>query len=228
MQAKDIFDLLTESPTEDAKDIFDEIAPDQDIFDRIEVPVVKMVPLKELAVKEEPKKEEPKRLLSDAPPKPEPKPLTIDDILHVVRTELARLPKPEEKIVEKVIEKETIKTEVVKEVPVNDTKAVDDLRKKLKKIEKAIEEAKDMARQPLFVPGGSGVIGIPPPEGNEGKVLTVVNDKAKWGTAGSSDAYTTSNVTTTRTLDPTTSSIDDLYNVVASLIVSLKGAGIIQ
>lgn len=44
----------------------------------------------------------------------------------------------------------------------------------------------------------------------------------------SPDAYTTANVTTTRALDPTTSTIDDLYNVLASLIVSLKGAGILQ
>lgn len=93
--------------------------------------------------------------------------------------------------------------------------------------------AEELKRAVLFSSmGGSGVIGIPPPEGNpENYVLSIVQGRAKWKAgsgSSSSDVYTTSNVTTTRALNPTTSSIDALYNVVASLIVSLQGAGIIQ
>lgn len=42
------------------------------------------------------------------------------------------------------------------------------------------------------------------------------------------DSYTTSNVTPTFTLDPTTSTIDDLYNVVGTIIRTLQGSSLIR
>lgn len=160
-------------------------------------------------------------------------PLTEDEIASIVRNELAKLPKPKpEKVIEKIIEKKIIK-EVKEEEKKDDKKYAEEsqVKEATKKLEDISKQFEGLKKLFMVTRGGSGVIGIPPPEGNNGKVLTVYENRAQWRTSsgGSSpDAYTTSNVTTTRNLDPTTSTIDDLYNVVASLIVSLQGAGIIQ
>lgn len=174
--------------------------------------------------------EEKKTILSQYVPTPK-KPISEEEVVNLIWKELKHLPKPKPQVV-KVIEKEIIRE--VKREEKKETKKEDnpDLDRRIKELTEELEKIKRFA---LFTRGGSGVIGIPPPEPNPtGYVLTVNSDKkAQWkassGSGGSSpDVYTTSNVTTTRTLDPTTSTIDNLYNALASLIISLQGAGIIQ
>lgn len=182
-----------------------------------------------------------------------------DELKTFIKEELSKI-KPIQNVIEKTIEKKIIEPEYIHvkpkiieappappqiirevrvEVEAKDTKKYVEVSKYLDllvrfaKLEEKLKETRRMAESPIIVDhGGSGVIGIPPPEPNpDGYVLKVFKGKAVWGQgagSSSSDVYTTSNVTTTRNLDPTTSTIDDLYNVVASLIQSLQGAGIIQ
>lgn len=180
-----------------------------------------------------------------------------DEVKSFIQAEIAKI-KPVQSVIEKTIqtvirpkvfhvEPKIIEAppQIIKEVRVEVQTEKKDTRKyveeskyldllvKVSRLENQLKETRRMAESPIVV-GGPGVIGIPPPEPNpDNYVLTVAQGKAKWkpstGSGGSSsDVYTTSNVTTKRTLDPTTSTIDDLYNTVASLIVSLQGAGIIQ
>lgn len=111
-----------------------------------------------------------------------------------------------------------------------------DLLVKVSKLENQLKETQRMAESPIVMPGGSGVIGIPAPEPKPaGYVLTVnSNGKAEWkastggGGGTSSDIYTPTNVTTDRSFDATNTSLDEISNVLGSLIASLQGAGIIQ
>lgn len=168
-----------------------------------------------------------------------------------------------QEVIERIIEKETVKNihvpvhvepkviqappQVIKETRVevqvekkDDKKYVEeskylDLLVKISKLENQVKEAKRMAESPIIVgnPGGSGVIGIPPPEEKpEGYVLTVNNKrKAEWKESSgstSSDAYTPTNVTTRTTFDADDTNLDEIADTLGSLIASLQGAGIIQ
>lgn len=112
-----------------------------------------------------------------------------------------------------------------------------DLLAKISKMEKQLKETRRMAESPIVVggAGGSGVIGIPPPEPNpDDHVLTVSGGKAIWkastaaGGGSSSDAYTPTNVTTRTSFDANDTSLDEIADTLGSLIASLQGAGIIQ
>jgi hypothetical protein len=139
----------------------------------------------------------------------------ISEIMPLIRAEIAKI-KPKQNVIERTIEKKIpvhleprviqapaappqIIKEVRVEVPAKDTRklveesALVDLQKKIDALQKEVKEAREMAEQPVFMPGGSGVVGIPPPEtGADGQVLTVSNRKAAWkdATGGSGSGHT--------------------------------------
>lgn len=106
-----------------------------------------------------------------------PKPaatLTVSDVESIVKEKLSKI-KPPEKIVEKVIQKEIIKTEPKVEIK----KVVDDeFKKELSKLKKEIESLWDSL--PVFTGGGSGVIGLPGLDNNSGQLLMNDGGKPVW------------------------------------------------
>lgn len=103
---------------------------------------------------------------------------------------------------------------------------------KIEELEKKLADTDQAARNPIIMPGGAGVIGIPPPEAAPtGYVLTVdANRKASWkvatggsgGGAPSISGYTVSNPVTLKTLDVADLSLDELAQVVGTLITELQ------
>lgn len=231
-------------------DIFDLIAPDQeDEIDRVE---------SEDSAVEKIKKDFSALLERfDARERRTQNTRLTEEVKDFLREEIAKI-KPIQRVIEKkvetvhveprVIQAPAAPPQIIKEVRVEvqtekkDTRdlvemsALTALQEKISELEEQLRKVKWMAESPLVIPGGPGgpgVIGIPPPEGNDGKVLTVVNRKAVWATAtggggSSADAYTPSNVTSDRSFDADDTSLDELADVLGSLIVSLQGAGIIQ
>lgn len=118
----------------------------------------------------------------------EKKGLSEDDILKLIRGEISTLPKPKpQKVIEKVIEKEIIKE--VKKEEKKDDKRIKELENEIENLRGIVERIKNVLPT-LGAKGGSGVIGIPNPEGQNEKVLTVENNQAIWktSTAASSNA----------------------------------------
>lgn len=108
--------------------------------------------------------------------------LTTGEIISIVREEIKQIPNP--KVIEKVVEKQIIK-EIKKEEKKGDKIYAEE--KTVEELKKQIEEFKSKVEQFLLFSsmGGSGVIGIPNPEGQNSKVLTVVKNQAVWGEASS-------------------------------------------
>lgn len=130
----------------------------------------------------------------------------------------------------RTIETKTVERVVEKKIPTPEKVIIKekyDDAPLIKKIEAKIKKAMDEA--PLFIPAPTL---IPSQSGQSGKVLSTDGNQPKWVAASSggasSDAYTVSNVTTDREFDAIDTTVDELANVLGSLITSLKGAGIIQ
>lgn len=173
----------------------------------------------------------------------------VEEVKSFVRDELKKI-KPVQHVIERQVEQvikhvdvpvhleprvvqapPQIVKEVRVEVPATDKRALvekSDLDKALKKIEELEERLKEtdrIARAPMVF-GGSGVIGIPPPEGNEGKTLKVSGNKAVWttvtgGGGASISGYTVNDATTLKTL-PADASIDELRQVLGTLLTELQ------
>jgi hypothetical protein len=184
-------------------------SPKQDIFDKIELDVLKPYV---------------------APPRVEVQ--LTDEIRAIIRAqvaaevaEAAKTLKPETKIIEKTIkmpEKVVVKEFVDKSAEI--------LREAEKRIKKEIDALDKSGRfGPIVVPSA-----IPNQSGQGGKILSTDGSNAKWitnpggGGGSSSDVYVPNNVTTVRTFDATLTSLDEIANVIGSLIQSLQGAGIIK
>jgi ribosome-associated translation inhibitor RaiA len=198
-----------------AQDVFDRI--ELDIFDRIDAPK-----LKEYV----------------APPKVSVS--LSDEIRDMIKSEIGRLIKDAvmdavKDIKPRTVETKTVERVVEKSIPtpqkviIKDKLDDQDLHKAIeKKIKKALDD-----HGPMFVPA-------PPVIPNwadkaDGVVLSKKASQLVWvtPTAGggggtSSDVYTPSNVTTTQSFDANNTSLDEIADVIGSLIVSLQGAGIIQ
>lgn len=176
-----------------------------------------------------------------------------NELKGFVRSEIAKI-KPVQNVIEKTIEKKIvepvhiepriIKTpapppQIIKEVRVEVQKdnrklaaqsEVDSLKAELAELKTQLKDAREAADKALFMHGGSGVVGIPPPEGNpDNYVLTISGQKAKWkqATGGSgglpAGTFTINNNTPNYTFDATGSSIEVLYLIVATLIQKLQG-----
>jgi hypothetical protein len=241
-----------------AKDIFDLILPDENDEPKITALMETGDP-DVSQVKSEIEKLN-RKLTAMADEKKKQKEKLASDIRDLIKSEVAKL-RPVENVVERTLEKQVVKNihvpvhveprvvqappqiirEVRVEVPAKDTRvhveqsAIDALNKQIADLKKELAKTKELAERPVYIPGGSGVIGIPNPTGTpENYVLTIERGQAKWkvataaGGGSSSDAYTVSNGTTDRAFDVSNTSIDELAAVLGSLIASLQGAGIIQ
>lgn len=189
-------------PKETKPDIFDRVG--KDIFDRTELdPADKVLLDPELDKK-------------------------IDRIVEQkVAAALAAIPAP-------LPSKETIR-EIRVEVPKKDTRdlveksQLDAALKKIKELEEKLEETDQRARTPMVIPGGPGVIGIPPPEAAPVNYVLTRNaqGKAEWkeaqgGNGSGLSGYTVSNNTALRTIDPTTVTYDELARFVATMAEDLS------
>jgi hypothetical protein len=128
--------------------------------------------------------------------------------------------------------------EIRVEVPKKDTRefveksALEAALKKISDLEKKLEETDEAARTPRIIPsghGGPGVIGIPNPgDATAAHVLTVVNTsdgkKAQWKVGGGGadiSGYTINDLTTLKNL-PADASLDELRQVLGTLITELQ------
>jgi hypothetical protein len=120
--------------------------------------------------------------------KTEPKPVTFEDVEKIVSSAIKALPTP--RPVEKVIEKQIIKE--IKEVEKKETKkyveekSLQELKQQLtQELKKENEQLKTSLTQSmiplLMARGGSGVLGLPNPEGQGGKFLTTDGNKFSFG-----------------------------------------------
>ena len=162
------------------------------------------------------------------------------DFADTIKRELAKI-KPVQNIIEKTVvrdvpvhlEPKVVKSppQIIKEVRVEVQKENDSIPEFKKQLEEFKRKFDEIEKALMFsTRGGSGVIGIPPPEGNPNNyVLTIVNGKPKWAvaTGGSGGltpgTFSVTNNTPVFTFDPTTSTIDTLYQTVATLIRKLQG-----
>lgn len=231
--ARDIFDDFADEEA----DQFDEMEQEDTSIDNIKAELVKT--LEQFDAKER-KKE--KRELSE-------------ELKAFIQAEVSKI-KPKQNVIEKTIEKTVIKPEVIhleprvveappqiiKEVRVevqtekkDKTRYVEeskylDLLTRFSKLEKKLEETRRMAESPIIMggPGGSGVIGIPPPEAAVvAQVLTVnSNKKAEWKTATGTGAglsgYTVNNPSELKTFDVTDTSLDEVARILGSIITDLS------
>lgn len=187
------------------RDIFDEIElEERRVFKRVEPPT----------------REELEKKIADAK--------LIERIKKEVLAsiKIPEAPKPEIKIVEKVVEKPA-PVEIHVEDP-RIAKMCDEIEKLKSVIEdqnKKLDEVKDAG--PVFIPAAPV---IPNWSGSAGKILSNNGDQLQWvsSISLSSEVYSASNVTTTRTIDANDTSIDELADVLSTLIVDLQNAGVIQ
>lgn len=170
------------------------------------------------------------------------------EVKEFIRAEIAKI-KPVQKVIRtieksvpvhlepKVIEAPPTPPQIIREtrvevqVPKKDktiyaeASDIQALKKQIKDLKDEIEKVRHTAESPLFMPGGSGVIGIPPPEPNEGKTLKVLNGKAVWTTVSGGGAsisgYTVEDATELKTL-PDDASLDEIRQVLGSLITDLQ------
>lgn len=143
----------------------------------------------------------------------------------VVRA-VAKIKMPEPKPAMQIIRETRVETPKKDDRDLVERSTVNALEKKIAELEAKLKETDRVAKSPMFVPGGSGVIGIPPPEGNEGKTLKVVNGKAVWitvtgGGGASISGYTINDGTTLKDL-PADASVDDLRQVLGTLLTELQ------
>lgn len=237
---KDIFDMIEE---QDKPDILDEIEAEDSAVENLKEQVGKL--LEQFDAKD--RKREQRALTDDVKEfikseisKIKPKQNFIENVIE--RTIQTKVIEPKVFHVEpKIIEAPPPPPQIIKELRVevqvekkDKTKYVEeskylDLLTRFSKLERKLEETQRMAESPIFVGGGSGVIGIPPPEPNPaGYVLTVNSDrKAQWkaatgGTGAGLSGYTVNNQSELKTFDVTDTSLDELARVVGSIITDLQ------
>lgn len=225
-------------------DIFDQVADQKDIFDDVEGEKTGLDKVKrEIAAYLD--------SVSDKETKRENRKVSAE-IKDFIREEIAKL-RPVQHVIEKIVEERIVRvpgpppppekhTETIKEIhevrveAPKDTRklveqsAFDALQKKIEELQKELKETRRLADHPIVInnPGGSGVIGIPPPEAaTVGQVLTVdSNKKAAWsasqgGSGASISGYTIADATQLKTL-PSDASLDDIRQVLGTLIEELQ------
>ena len=162
--------------------------------------------------------------------KKEDKVISKEDVAHMIKSEIGRALaslKPQEKIIEKIKEVPVERRVIVREI---DKEKTEEIVKKFNDALSELNKEKERLKDFMSRIGGSGVIGLPKASGQDGKVLTVVNGKAHWSTptaSGSggltSGTYSVSNPTEDRTFDADNTSLDEIADVLATLISDLGG-----
>lgn len=229
-------------------DIFDKIAPD--IFDSLEAEDSSVEKLKSQLsdvlgqFDDKTRKKEHAKLKAEFEKTLKEEISKIKPVQHVVERVIEKQVKPVPVHLEpRIIQAPPAPPQIIRqvkeirvEVPKPDTRKLVE-EKDLKGFKETIanleQEIKSLKEVLPFLHGGSGVIGIPPPEGSpDNNVLTVSGGKAVWKKSSSggssSDAYTPTNVVTDRSYDASSTTLNEIANVLGSLIASLQGAGIIQ
>lgn len=232
----DIFDRIADE--EESVDVFDEVDQEDSSIDNIKNVVNDLL-----------------SQFDDQQRKKENRKIT-EQVKALLKEEIAKI-KPVQKVIEKTLEKETVRNvqvpvhvepkiiqappappqiikevrvEVQKEKPIDlsgyaENRTVNELKTEIADLKLKLKNLAEM----LPMIGGSGVIGIPPPEGNpDAYVLTIDSGKAKWKVATGSGGLTPGTFTITNNIekysfDATTSDIDTLYQVLATLIRKLQG-----
>jgi hypothetical protein len=225
--------------TAQKKDLFDIISPDSDVFDGIEQEETAIERLKKEMVStlekfDTKERKEQNRRLSE-------------EMKDFIRGEIAKI-KPVQNVIEKTVETKVMQQvpvhlepkivsappqivkEVRVEVPAKDKRDLVEqadlvsLKKEIETLRKEVAEARRRADSPIVMPGGSGVIGIPPPEPHEGLFLKVVNRKATWAAGGggaSISGYTINDPTELKDL-PADASPDDIRQVLGTLLREMQ------
>lgn len=161
--------------------------------------------------------------------KKEDKAISKEDVAHMIKSEIGRALaslKPQEKIIEKIKEVPVERRVIVREI---DKEKTEEIVKKFNDALSELNKEKDRLRDFMSRIGGSGVIGLPKASGQDGKVLTVVSGKAHWSTPTSGSGgltpgtYSVSNPTTDRSFDADNTSLDEIADVLATLISDLGG-----
>lgn len=162
--------------------------------------------------------------------KSEPKGLTADEIISMVADQIKRIPKvAPQRVIERIVEKQIVKEEKKETREFAESKTVDDLKNEIEDLKKQLKDSMDKVSLSLSMMGGSGVIGLPKPDGNAGKTIQVVNNQ--WvpvtpssGSGGlTPGTFTISNNTPTYSFDATGATVDTLYQIVATLVRTLQG-----
>lgn len=212
------------------RDLFDILQPDDDIFDRL--------------AKEPP----PPDIFDSVQAKIAAMPQVPENVKELIKEEIEKL-KPQERIIERVIEKKVIHPvpvhlepkviekpapppQIVKEVRVEvqkpDTRklveqpAIDEMKKEIESLKKELKETKEMADRPLIIHGSTG--NIPSPDPNPvGHVLTV-NDhhKAEWKASAGLSGFTVNNPNELTVFDVNSFTPDELARVVGTIITRLQ------
>ena len=164
----------------------------------------------------------------------------VEELTLFLKKEITKI-KPNTRVIERVIQSpkmEVIKPEpqkviektIVREKQIDVSKFVD--ISKLEELKKLIDGLKEQIRKEPDVK----VVGdmLPNYSGSSGKVLSNDGNQLKWVTAasgsasGSSEVYSVSNVTTRRTLDADDTSLDELSDLVCTLIQDFQAVGLVQ
>lgn len=144
-------------------------------------------------------------------------PQIIKEIVKEVRIEAPK----DSKVYAELASLEDLKKELksLRALNENLTKRADQLQKQIKETQETLP----------FLHGGSGVIGLPKPDGNAGKTIQVVNNQwvpvtpSSGGGGLTPGTFTITNNTETYSLDATNSTVDTLYQIVATLVRKLQG-----
>lgn len=195
----------------------------QDIFDTVNLDIFDSIP-DELRLKEY---KEPQKVSV----------FLTDEIRNLIKSEIRAMLKEAVTDAVKEIKPHTVETKVIERVQEKTIKTPEKviIRDRLddkelnSKIDSMIKKEADK-RFDLFIPAPPI---IPNMSDKSGKVLSNDGNQLRWiaptsGGSTSTDAYTASNVTTDRAFDADDTSLDELADVLGSLIASLQGAGIIQ
>lgn len=188
----DIFDLLEQ-------DVFDSVEEEDSAIERIKSELSNV--LEKINFREN--RKERAQITSEVKDFIKKEVARIKPIQNVIeRTEVVHVPVPSQpKIVEKILQKETVVKEVTKkdDKVYAEEKNVEVLKQEIKDLKDIVERLKAFA----FSHGGSGVV-------------------------KSNDAYIPSNVTPTRNFDASSTSLNEVANVLGSLIQSLKQIGMVK
>lgn len=224
--SEDLFDVTDTTEEDSIKKIKSEISSVLDRFDNTERKAEKALLTSELKalIKEEIAKIKPVQNIIERQVE---QIIKHEQVPVHLEPKIIQAPPPPPQIIKEVrVEVQTEKKDTTKYVELS---KYQDLLIKFGKLEAQLKETRRMAESPIVV-GGSGVIGIPPPEPNpDGYVLTVSKGKAAWkvSTGGGGGltpgTFSISNNTPEYTFDPTASTVDSLYQIVATLIRTLQG-----
>ena len=154
--------------------------------------------------------------------------VTRSEIVEMIREAVGQIPKPKpERIVERVIEKNTSDSEATLSVIDENNRLKKEISRLTERLDALHAEIKDVRKfsGDIIVPP----VPLPHPSNNTGsQVIGVVNGQYAWvnqsggGGGGSLSGYTVSNETEDKSFDADNVTLDELADVVGSIINDLQ------